>query len=217
MHNFENIKIHYITHKSDKYKPHELAEAACKAGIKCIQLRMKNSGDEDIIAEGHKIREICNKYNAIFILNDKLELADIVKADGVHLGKEDMNIRQAREIAGKKMIIGATANTFQDILNAYNNSADYIGLGPFRETFTKEKLSPVLGADGLKNIIDKCNKNNIKIPVYAIGGIKKENIRDLSETGISGVALSSAITDAGNPIEEGIDIMKELDIYFNKQ
>ncbi len=211
---FKNIKAQYITHYSDKYEPYQLAEMACKGGINCIQLRMKKAKHDEIIEQGLKIREICDKYNAIFILNDKVELVKTVNADGVHVGKDDMSVEKAREILGNDKIIGGTANTFEDILLHYKYGADYIGLGPYRFTKTKENLNAILARDGYMDIIEKCVNANIIIPIYAIGGIRVEDIRELSYTGISGIALSSVINNSENPIEKSKEIIKELEIYF---
>ncbi|MDE6256032.1 MAG: thiamine phosphate synthase, partial [Muribaculaceae bacterium] len=141
--------LQFITHSINGRDEIEGTIAAIKGGCRWIQLRMKNASDQEIIRTGKEIRKLCDEAGATFILNDRPDLALIVKADGVHLGKEDMSPRKAREILGNDRIIGATANTLDDALKAVAAGADYLGIGPFRFTETKKKLSPVLGLEGL--------------------------------------------------------------------
>lgn len=212
--NTEALKLQFITNYSNDISISEMVEIACSSGIKWIQLRMKKSSDEEILNEGKKIREICNKYNAVFIMNDKLDLVDQLNADGVHLGKNDTCVKQAREILGKSKIIGATANTYQDVAKQYKNGADYIGLGPFTTTNTKDNLSPVLGVQTYIDIINACKKEGLDIPIIAIGGIKSKHIKDLAQTGISGVAVSSLIANSAEPKLSAQEIKKQTGIYL---
>jgi thiamine-phosphate pyrophosphorylase len=112
-----------------------------------------------------------------------------------------MDIPEARRILGTGKIIGATANTFEDILTHVSNRADYIGLGPFQFTTTKQKLSPILGLDGYHSILQKLKRQQIEIPIYAIGGITAANVAPLMETGIYGIAVSGLLTHSDNPTE----------------
>ncbi|MDE6296255.1 MAG: thiamine phosphate synthase, partial [Muribaculaceae bacterium] len=133
-----------------------------------------------------------------------------LNADGVHLGKEDMAPRDARKILDVKCIIGATANSLDDIKKAIEAGADYIGLGPFRFTTTKKKLSPVLGLEGLREIMKKLREIS-DIPVVAIGGITTEDLPDIMKTGVTGVAISGTILNSDNPEEttkEILDLIK---------
>ncbi len=120
-------------------------------------------------------------------------------ADGVHLGLSDMSVEEARLILGNTKIIGGTANTFEDVLQRTAENCDYIGLGPFQFTTTKQNLSPILGLEGYRTIIEKMKMKNINIPIYAIGGIVLENVESLMETGIHGIAVSSLITQNETP------------------
>lgn len=135
-------------------------------------------------------------------------MAKEIEADGVHLGKKDMPINLARQILGQGMIIGATANKFEDIIIAKQMGADYIGLGPFRFTRTKKELSPIIGIEGYMEIMKQVRQSEIKIPVVAIGGISKEDVPALMNTGINGVAISGAILQA----EDG---EKEMRSFLN--
>jgi thiamine-phosphate pyrophosphorylase len=199
-------KLHYITQELAGISHSKLAELACLAGVDWVQLRLKNKSYEEQLKIAALTKTVCTKYNAKLIINDNVQLAKEIKADGVHLGKADMSPAEAKEILGKDIIIGGTANTFDDIMYLSEAKVDYIGLGPFRFTSTKENLSPILGLDGYKTIIAKCIQNKIDIPIISIGGIKSEDVRSLIGTGVYGVAVSSAI----NLSERKNEVVKEF-------
>ena len=131
-----------------------------------------------------------------------VELVKLLNADGVHLGKNDTPIDEARNILGKEYIIGGTANTIEDIVDIYKSGADYIGCGPFRFTSTKKNLSPIIGLEGYNKIISDIKQRNIDIPIVAIGGIVDEDIQLILNTGINGIALSGCLMNANNPVEK---------------
>ncbi|MCL5029475.1 MAG: thiamine phosphate synthase [Bacteroidetes bacterium] len=189
-------RLHYITQDIPNFTHYELVEEACKGGADWIQLRVKNSSYNEWKELAFKTKKVCNNYNAKLIINDNVDIAKTVNADGVHLGKNDMPSAEARKILGNNFIIGGTANTFEDVERLNQTGVDYIGVGPFRYTTTKEKLSPILGLDGYQNILNKCRDKDIKIPIIAIGGIRPEDISSLFQTGIYGIAVSSAINSA---------------------
>ena len=186
-------KLQYIsqgkTIEQQLYNIHQALDAGCD----WIQMRFKNQTAKNSFALAEAVKFLCEEYLANFIVNDNLYLAQQIAADGVHLGLSDMKIDEARAILGATKIIGGTANTFEDIVNHAKNGCDYIGLGPFRFTSTKEKLSPILGLSGYYEILEKLKKNNIEIPVYAIGGITLKDLNPLIETGIHGIAVSGII------------------------
>lgn len=186
-------RLHYITQGIPNFTHYELAEEACKGGASWIQLRVKNTSYKVWEELAYKTKEVCKNYNVKLIINDNVEIAKTVNANGVHLGKNDMPPAEARKILGSDFIIGGTANTFADIKRLGLTGVDYIGVGPFRFTTTKEKLSPVLGLDGYKRILNMCRCEDIKIPIIAIGGIRPDDISSLFQTGIYGIAVSSAI------------------------
>ena len=133
----------------------------------------------------------------------------MIDSDGVHLGLNDESVSEARLILGDHKIIGGTANTLSDVLQRIGESCDYIGLGPLRFTATKEKLSPVLGFEGYQNIIESLQKESIAIPkIYAIGGVRLEDIKLLQRAGIYGAAVSGQITENPSIINEFKTIMK---------
>jgi len=190
--------IQFITHANERYDYLDGVRMALEGGCRWIQLRMKDASEEEVLKTAKSSRKLCRKYGAVFILDDYVELVERTGADGVHLGKDDMPIDEARRLLGKNKIIGGTANTFEDIKRIYSAGADYIGCGPFRFTTTKKKLSPILGLDGYSRIIEQMNAYGINIPVIAIGGILLQDISDIMQTGVSGVAISGAILNANN-------------------
>lgn len=190
--------IQFITHANDRYDYLDGVRMALEGGCRWIQLRMKDASEEEVLKTAESTRKLCRQYDAVFLLDDYVELVERTGADGVHLGKNDMPIDKARRLLGKDKIIGGTANTFEDAKRIYSAGADYIGCGPFRFTTTKKKLSPILGLDGYSRIIKQMNAYGINIPVIAIGGILLQDVPDIMQTGVSGVAISGAILNANN-------------------
>ena len=194
--------LQFISHHSEKYSYLDSIRMALQGGCRWIQLRMKDATDDEVRPVAIAAQQLCREYGATFIIDDRVELVRQLGADGVHLGKNDMPIAEARRILGSDYIIGGTANTFEEAKAHYEASADYIGCGPFRFTTTKKKLAPVLGLDGYRQIIRKLRAANITIPVVAIGGITKDDIPAILQTGITGIALSGTELRADDPIEE---------------
>lgn len=190
--------IQFITHTNERYDYIDGVRMALEGGCRWIQLRMKDASEEEVLKTAESTRKLCRQYDAVFILDDYVELVERTGADGVHLGKNDMPIDKARRLIGKDKIIGGTANTFEDVKRIYSAGADYIGCGPFRFTTTKKKLSPILGLDGYSRIIEQMNAYRINLPVIAIGGILLPDVSDIMQTGVSGVAVSGAILNANN-------------------
>ena len=207
--------VQFITHYTKRYSYLDSVRIALEGGCRWIQLRMKETSIEEILPIAKEAMSLCRMYDAIFIIDDFVELAKQIGADGVHLGKKDMPIPEARKILGKDFIIGGTANTFEDIQMLHKVGADYIGCGPFRFTTTKKNLSPIIGLEGYQQIISQMKENNISLPLIAIGGITKEDLPSLMQTGISGVALSGSILRAENPIEEMKEIIQTTHLWKN--
>ena len=199
--------VQFITHFTGQYTYEDSVRIALEGGCRWIQLRMKDAADEHLYSVALRTQKLCQEYGATFIIDDRVELAKQIHADGVHLGKLDMPIREARKILGSGFIIGGTANTFEDVQAHYEAGADYIGCGPFRYTTTKSNLSPILGLEGYRQIISRMKEAHIDIPLVAIGGITKEDIPSLLETGITGIALSGSILRADHPIKEMREII----------
>ena len=194
--------IQFISHFTDRYSYLDSIRMALDGGCRWVQLRMKDAPDEDFLRIGPQVRELCDACHATFIVDDHVELVKQIGAHGVHLGKKDMPIAQARQLLGKDFIIGGTANTFDDVLLHYQGGADYIGCGPFRFTTTKKGLSPILGLEGYREITTRMKETGIQLPIVAIGGITAQDIPAIMQTGVTGIALSGTVLRAEDPVEE---------------
>ena len=194
--------LQFISHYTEHYSYLDSIRLALEGGCRWIQLRMKDATDDEVRPIAMAAQQMCREVGATFIIDDRVELVRELHADGVHLGKNDMPIREARKILGPDFIIGGTANTFDDVKLHYESSADYIGCGPFRFTTTKQKLAPVLGLDGYRSIVSQIRAANINIPIVAIGGITEDDIPDILATGITGIALSGTVLRAENPVQK---------------
>jgi thiamine-phosphate pyrophosphorylase len=189
-------RLYFLTMDDAPMGHVEQVEAACAAGIRWVQLRMKLASDEEMMEVAMAVKKICDAYDCLFLINDRVEVAAAVGAAGVHLGKQDMSVGMARRLLGPDRIIGGTANTLEDIREHCRQGADYIGLGPYRYTLTKKNLSPVLGLGGYQRIMDQLTREGIGIPVVAIGGIGFEDVPGLVEAGLHGIAFSGMLVHA---------------------
>ena len=207
--------IQFISHYTDQYSYLDSIRLALEGGCRWVQLRMKDASIHDFLRIGKEVRRLCDSYQATFILDDHVELVREIGADGVHLGKKDMPVAEARKTLGNDCIIGGTANTFDEVKMHYEASANYIGCGPFRFTTTKQGLAPVLGLEGYRSIIAQMSAEGIDLPMVAIGGITAEDIPAIMQTGVSGIALSGAVLRAADPVAE----MKRLTeiVAINKE
>ena len=214
----DKFRLQFISHQNEKLGYLDGIREALAGGCKWIQLRMKGATDDEVRPIALQVKEWCREQQATFLIDDRVALVKELQIDGVHLGKNDMPIAEARKILGDGFIIGGTANTFEDVKAHYEAGADYIGCGPFRFTTTKVKLSPILGLEGYREIIHRMKGNNcadmkgesIDIPFVAIGGITKEDIPEIMKTGVNGIALSGCILHAENPAEETREILALL-------
>lgn len=177
-------------------------ETAVKNGATFIQLREKDIPYEKFLEEAKKIKAVTDRYKIPFVINDNIEIAKEIDADGVHIGQSDMEAKKAREILGENKIIGISAGNLEEALTAEKNGADYIGVGAMFHTDTKENATSVT-YDQIKEIVD-----TLSIPVVAIGGINKSNMTLLKGTGINGVAVVSAIFAAHDIGEATRDMLK---------
>lgn len=205
-----SVNLQFITHFTDKYSYIDSAIMALEGGCRWIQLRMKDADESEIERTALKLIPECRRKGAVFVIDDHVELALRVGADGVHLGKNDMPVDEARKLAGNNFIIGGTANTFEDVSRLASQGADYIGCGPYRFTTTKKKLAPMLGLEGYKDILSRMRAHGISLPLVAIGGITCDDIPQLMEAGVSGIALSGSILRAGNPVDEMKKVVGQL-------
>lgn len=187
------IDLQFITHRQPDLSELEEAEAVCRMGVRWVQLRMKEASDEEMLRTACAVKAVCRHYGSLFVVNDRVAIARQVDADGVHLGKEDMAIVEARRILGSNKIIGRTCNTMEDVRRAYAEGADYVGIGPYRYTETKQRLAPVLGLEGYKAIAACMQAEGIRLPAFAIGGIEDADIPLIRDCGIGGIAVSGSL------------------------
>ncbi len=206
-----NYQLQFISHHNDRYSYIDSARIALEGGCRWIQLRMKDASEELLEETALAVQRMCREHGATFIIDDNVLLTKRIGANGVHLGKNDMPIAEARKILGNDYIIGSTVNTFEDITNTLHSATpDYFGCGPFRYTTTKQNLSPTLGLEGYRAIVDQMRKHNIRIPIVAIGGIGKEDIPAIMVCGVNGIALSSSILNAQDPMAEMQEVLRLL-------
>jgi thiamine-phosphate pyrophosphorylase len=175
-----------------------------KNGVRCVQFREKERSRREIYKEAIRLRSLTRHYNAAFIINDFLDIAVCVDADGVHLGQDDLPLKEARKIAGRNRIIGISTHNLKQAKEAEKNGADYVGFGPVFSTSTKDAGKPK-GIEMLHEV-----KNHVRIPVVAIGGINPENVMSVLEAGVDAIAVASSILqgDIGENAKRFIDCLK---------
>ena len=181
----------------------EQVEDALKGGATCMQLREKELDEAAFLQEALEMKALCEKYHVPFFVNDNVEIAVKCKADGIHVGQSDMATAKVRQTVGEDMMIGVSVHSVEEALEAVRNGADCLGVGAMFSTSTKTN------ADVLTKKILRDICNAVDIPVVAIGGISKENMMELSGTGVDGVALVSAIF-AAEDIEQECRILRQL-------
>lgn len=196
------FSLQFISDATNTMSHLDAISAALEGGCRWIQLRMKDAADDEVRTVARQALALCRKHNAIFIIDDRTDIVKEVGADGVHLGKNDMPIKEARNLLSEHAIIGGTANTIDDIRRLWKDGADYIGCGPFRFTTTKKNLAPVIGLDGYRCISQAMRDEGITLPVVAIGGITKDDVADIMQAGMNGIAICGAVTKAENPADE---------------
>ncbi len=188
----DDTRVQFITDRL------EGVEEVLQGGCRWVQLRMKDATDAEVASVALPVARLCRRFHALFIIDDRVHLVEPLGADGVHLGKNDMPVAEARRLLGPSKIIGATANTPDDALAAIMEGADYLGVGPFRFTTTKKNLAPLLGAEGIANVIETVRGAGSRVPVVAIGGIGVDDLAAVKATGATGVALSGVLLRAEN-------------------
>lgn len=181
----------------------EQVEDALRGGVTMVQLREKRLKLDEFVAEAVKVKELCHSFGVPLIINDSLEVALMCGADGVHVGAEDVSVSEIRKIAGKNFIIGATAKTVEQAVNAQNLGADYLGVGAVFPSSTKTNAVRIT-KENLKKIC-----SSVLIPVVAIGGITSENVKEIYGGGVSGIAVVSAIFSAENIVETAKELKQK--------
>jgi len=207
LNNLKEIDFYFITDSAlSKNGIFSDVENAIKAGCKIIQYREKNKNTKDMIKDGSKLKEICNG-RAIFLIDDRIDIALAINTDGVHIGQEDMPYHSAKKLLGKDKIIGLTVHNLEEALEAERLGVNYIGLAPIFKTGTKEDARDPIGPKMIEIVREK-----VKIPIVAIGGIKRENIKDVIKAGADSIVSIYDIFKADNiydEVSEFIRIIKE--------
>ncbi|MDE6383780.1 MAG: thiamine phosphate synthase [Paramuribaculum sp.] len=202
--------LQFVTDASDKYSIAEEVQMAIEGGCRWVQLRMKDATDDEVRQVAMELIPMCRETDTFLIIDDRVELVNELKVSGVHLGKEDMDPLQAREVLGPHAIIGVTANTAEDIIKYKGKDLDYFGVGPYKFTTTKKNLAPVLGLEGYQKLVKEVRDAGVQFPIVAIGGITKEDVKPLMATGVNGIAISRAIIDADDPVLYTSEVMEML-------
>lgn len=201
MKNFSDKKVYLVTDYRMPFEELlEKTEEALKAGVKLVQYRDKDISTKLMCDRAERLYNLCKNYNAIFLVNDRVDVAMAIDADGVHVGQDDMGCSLARNLLGSDKIIGVSTKTLEESKKALDDGADYLGCGAIYSTSTKD--TSVLSRSDLKQI-----KDNINIPIYGIGGINAENITDELKGLLNGVAVITAILNSDN-IEKVINKFK---------
>ena len=208
----KNIGLYFITDsKLTKKNIFEDVKAAVKGGVKIVQYREKKLGKEEMTEEAKKLKEICIENDALFLINDFVDVALEVDADGVHLGLEDMSYGEAREVLGREKIIGLTAHNKEEAAEFEKLGADYLGVSPVFDTATKSDAGRGMGVERLKEIV-----SSVDIPCIAIGGIDENNAAEVLKTGVDGIAMISAIVTKDD-VEEAVNkVSAEIKNIKNK-
>ena len=207
-----DYSIYYVTDEEllhTNYNLYKSVEDAIIGGATMIQLREKNTTRRDFIEKGKKIKDICSKYEVPLIINDRVDVALAIDADGVHLGQDDMELSCARKILGQDKIIGISASNLQEAQIAEKGGADYIGVGAMYSTNTK------IDADMTTMEELKIIRKEVKIPIVVIGGINQKTIPDFKDTDIDGLAIVSAIASSDNHVETTKSLKKQF--YANNK
>jgi thiamine-phosphate pyrophosphorylase len=187
-----------------RYLP-DLVEEAVTAGVTMVQLRAKTLDSADFLKLGQKLAQVLKPHKVPFIVNDRLDIALVCDADGVHVGQKDIPVRETRRVLGRKKLIGCSVTTIQEAEKAAADGADYLGVGPIYFTESKEDLPKIVGTEGLKAII--CT---VKLPIVAIGGIDTSNIHEVMAAGADGVAVISAILGAADITQAILDLNRAI-------
>jgi len=172
------------------------AHAALQGGARIVQLRDKEATTRQLVEYAQALRALTREYGALLIINDRLDVALAVEADGVHLGQDDMPVPLARRVAGEQLIIGVSAETVEEALRAESEGADYLGVGPMFATATKPDAGTPVGPERLREI-----KQHVRLPVFGIGGITLQNAAHVLQAGADGICVISAILTAPDPVQ----------------
>lgn len=199
--NLTRLRLQFLTNATERYDDLDEVAMALDGGCRWIQLRMKDAAEDKVTAVGRAAVRLCHVRGAVLIIDDRVALCRAIGADGVHLGRHDMPVDEARRLLGADAIIGATVNTPDDLRRAAAAGADYAGCGPFRFTTTKARLAPILGLEGYRRLVKVRDGLGRSLPLVAIGGITLADVPSLMSTGVDGVALSGCVVRTAKPVD----------------
>ncbi|WP_339063360.1 thiamine phosphate synthase [Tepidibacillus marianensis] len=200
----EALSVYLVVGQNDcLLPPIDVVQQALEAGVRTVQLREKKGNMREIIQFGREIRRLTREYDAILFVNDRYDLAQILEADGIHIGQDDIPIEEIRRLSPPTFKIGVSARTIEEAIRAEQDGADYLGMGAIYSTATKEDAKTI-GLEGLKVI-----RRRISIPIIAIGGIQKEHIGEIALSGADGIAVVSAITKSKDPFRSAKYLINE--------
>ncbi|MBI4602258.1 MAG: thiamine phosphate synthase [Planctomycetes bacterium] len=183
----------------------DAVRAALEAGVRAVQLREKGLSDRDLLRDARALREATARSGALFLVNDRVDIAILCHADGVHLGQEDLPVAEARKLAGREILVGVSTHSPEQALEAQRLGADYIGAGPIFPTSTKD-AGPLLGPAGLRRVLGE-----VSIPTFAIGGVSSSNVRLVASAGGTRVAVSSSVLGSQDPAGEVRALLQGLE------
>lgn len=198
--NLTQLRLQFLTNATERYDELDEVAMALDGGCRWIQLRMKDADDDKVTAVGRAAARLCHARGSVLIIDDRVALCHAIGADGVHLGRHDMPVDEARRLLGAGAIIGATVNTPDDLRRAAAAGADYAGCGPFRFTTTKARLAPILGLEGYERLVKVRDGLGRPLPLVAIGGITIADVPSLMSTGVDGVAISGCVVRSAEPV-----------------
>jgi thiamine-phosphate pyrophosphorylase len=185
--------------------PVELARMALEGGARMLQLRRKNASGNELFSWAIRIQELCRQNDAIFVVNDRVDIAMAMQADGVHLGQEDLPAATARAMLGPEVLLGVSVSNVEEARRAHADGADYLGLGHIFPTVSKEKPDPPLGIAMIEPV-----RKAVDLPIVAIGGIDADNASEVIRAGASGLAVISAVASAENPIDATRELIRKI-------
>lgn len=187
----------------------EYARDALQAGVRIIQLREKKASGKEFLRLAKEMKTLCETYNAVCIVNDRLDIALLSGADGVHVGQDDLPVEEIRKILDERIIVGVSVKNVEEAIEAERKGASYVAVSPVFDTLTKEDAGKGVGLDVLRQI-----KRQVRIPVVAIGGINRENMVEVLEAGADCVAVVSAITRAEDPTNAASELVRIFNDYY---